>query len=189
VILDVDETVLDNSPHQGRIIRDNTSFSSASWDKWVREERAEPVPGALEFCLYAASQGVTVFYVTNRGNAHREATRTNLRQAGFPLAEGRETVLTKGDKSDKGPRRAGIAREFRILILIGDNSADIASGFGGGDAMERAALVEQYTDWWGRRWIMLPNPMYGSWEGALPGFDYSLDRAGRLQAKRRALED
>ncbi|MEE9466062.1 MAG: 5'-nucleotidase, lipoprotein e(P4) family [Candidatus Neomarinimicrobiota bacterium] len=189
VILDVDETVLDNSPHQGWLIRDNTLYNSASWDRWVREERAEPVPGALEFCLFATSQGVTVFYVTNRGDAHRKATRINLRQAGFPLAEGRETVFTKGDNSDKGPRRADIAREFRILLLIGDNSADIASGFRSGDPMKRAALVKQYADWWGRRWIMLPNPMYGSWEGALPGFDYSLDREGRLQAKRSALRD
>ncbi len=188
VILDVDETALDNSPHQGRLIRANTLFNSASWDKWVREERAEPVPGALEFCQYAASQGVTVFYVTNRGDDHREATRNNLRQAGFPLAEGRETVFTKGGNSDKGPRRAAIAGEFRILLLIGDNSADIASGFRSGDPTKRAALVDQYAGWWGNRWIMLPNPMYGSWEGALPGFDYSLDRDERLQAKRRALQ-
>ncbi len=189
VILDVDETALDNSPHQGRLIRDNALFNRTSWDKWVREEQAEPVPGALEFCLNAAAQGVTVFYVTNRADAHREATRNNLRQTGFPLAEGRETVFTKGDNSDKGRRRAAIAEEFRILLLIGDNSADLASGFGSGDPTERAALVEKYANWWGHRWIMLPNPMYGSWEEALPGFDYSLDREGRLRAKRRALQD
>ncbi len=189
VILDVDETVLDNSPHQGRLILGDTVFNWTSWDRWVKEERAAPVPGALQFCQYAAHQGVTVFYVTNRRDHLREATRNNLRQMAFPLAKGRETLLTHGGNSDKGQRRAAIAREFRILLLIGDNTADFASGFRGAGIAERAALAEQYAAWWGHRWIMLPNPMYGSWEEALPGFDYSQSRSERVQTKRRALQD
>ncbi len=189
VILDVDETVLDNSPHQGRLILGDMVFNRASWDRWVKEERAAPVPGALQFCQYAAQQGVTVFYVTNRRDHLKEATRNNLRQTGFPLAEGRETLVTRGGNSDKGQRRAAIAREFRILLLIGDNSADFASGYRGAGIDERAALAEQYADWWGIRWIILPNPMYGSWEEALPGFDYSQSRPERVRTKRRALQD
>ncbi len=189
VILDVDETVLDNSPHQGRLILGDMVFNRASWDRWVKEEIAQPVPGALQFCQYAARQGVTVFYVTNRRDHLREVTRNNLRQMGFPLAEGRETLLTRGGNSDKGQRRAHIAQEFRILLLVGDNTADFAPGFRGAGAEKRAALTEQYADWWGRRWIMLPNPMYGSWEEALPGFDYSQSRSERVRTKRRALQD
>ncbi len=189
VILDVDETVLDNSPHQGRLILGDMVFNQASWDRWVKEESAAPVPGALQFCQYTARQGVTVFYVTNRRDHLKEATRNNLRQAGFPLEEGRETLLTRGGNSDKGQRRATIAEQFRILLLVGDNTADFAPGFRGAGAKERAALTEHYTDWWGRRWIMLPNPMYGSWEEALPGFDYSQSRSERVRTKRRALQE
>lgn len=189
VILDVDETALDNSPHQGRLILGDMVFNRASWDRWVKEELAEPVPGALQFCQYAALRGVTVFYVTNRRDHLREATRNNLRKMGFPLADDRETLFTRGDISAKGPRRAAIAQQFRILLLLGDNTADFAPGFRGAGIDERAALTEQYADWWGRRWIMLPNPMYGSWEEALPGFDYSQSRSERVRAKRRALQD
>ena len=189
VILDVDETALDNSPHQGRLILGDTVFNWTAWDQWVKEELAEQVPGALQFCQYAAHQGVTVFYVTNRRDHLREATRNNLRKIGFPLADDRETLFTRGDDSNKGSRRAASAKQFRILLLLGDNTADFAPGFRGAGIDERTALAEQYADWWGRRWIMLPNPMYGSWEEALPGFDYSQSRSERVRAKRRALQD
>ncbi|UCD39125.1 MAG: 5'-nucleotidase, lipoprotein e(P4) family [Fidelibacterota bacterium] len=188
VIIDVDETALDNSPNEARLIRDRATFTYDTWDIWVEEARARPVPGALEFCQYAADKGVTVFYVTNRQDHLREATRRNLEQLGFPLDEHRETILTRGDNSDKGPRRAALAKDYRILLLIGDDARDFSSDFVGASLPERNELPAKYASWWGRKWIVLPNPLYGDWEKVIFGADgYALDRNKRLKRKLEAL--
>ena len=173
VVVDVDETVLDNSYYQARMIRDNTLYSSKTWDPWVMEARATAIPGAREFVRYAASKGVTVFYVTNRTANLEEATRANLEAEGFPLSSEVDVVLTRGERpewnaSPKGPRRAHIAASYRILLLIGDDLGDFVVDPAGTPEARRAA-TEPYEDWWGRRWIMLPNPTYGSWERAVLG--------------------
>ena len=114
MILDVDETVLDNSYYQARMIRDNTSYATATWDPWVMEAAATAIPGARAFTRYAEQKGVTVFYVTNRMANLEEATRRNLVSEGFPLHPTVDTVLTRGERpewaaSAKGPRRSHVA--------------------------------------------------------------------------------
>ena len=173
VIVDIDETVLDNSYYQARMIRDNTAYSSTTWDPWVQEARATAIPGALAFATFVASRGVTIFYVTNRTANLEEATRRNLRHLGFPLTDGVDTVLTRGERpewqtSAKGPRRAHVARDYRILLLVGDDLGDFVADAGGTPA-ERQARTAPQAAWWGERWIMLPNPTYGSWERAVVG--------------------
>ena len=164
VIVDVDETILDNSFYQARAIRDGEEFDQASWTAWCNEARAPALPGAQEFCAYARSRGVTVFYVTNRIAPEKEGTRQNLLATGFPLAEGVDTIRVRVDRSDKGPRRAEIAGKYRILLLAGDAATDFSSAFGGRkDNQTRIDLVRRAGDRWGTRWIVLPNPMYGSW--------------------------
>jgi len=187
VILDVDETVLDNSPFEAQLIFNQTPFSYELWDKWCYESRAQPLPGAVEFCNYAAQKGVTVFYVTNRRNHLTEATRENLKQAGFPLSNKTETVITRTDESDKGPRRAKIAARYRILLLIGDNNGDFTSGFTKAPTTTRDKLVEQYHDYWGTKWIVLPNPSYGDWEGALFEYNYKLSDDEKYNIKLKKL--
>jgi 5'-nucleotidase (lipoprotein e(P4) family) len=179
VVLDVDETVLDNSYYQARMIRARTEYSTATWDPWVEEARATAIPGAIEFTKYAASKGVTVFYVTNRTANLEEATRRNLLALGFPVQTSGETdapidtVLTRGERpewqaSAKGPRRAHIASGYRILMLIGDDLGDFVTD-PAGTVAERKARTAPQESWWGRRWIMIPNPSYGSWERAVIG--------------------
>jgi len=192
VVLDVDETVLDNSPYQARLILDRDVFGPRTWDAWVEERAAAAIPGALEFCLRAAEHDVTVFYVTNRDAHLEEATRDNLAALGFPLDADLDTVLTRGeteewDTSDKAPRRRAVAAEHRILLLIGDNMGDFVSASEGSVA-ERMAFAREHREAWGSRWITLPNPQYGSWEGAVLGFDYSRPRQEALEVKRRALD-
>ncbi len=169
VIVDVDETVLDNSPLEARLIRLNESYSPKSWRAWVEERRAKPLPGALEFAAYATAKGVTVFYVTNRNAEEEAATRDNLERAGFPLDSSRDVVLTRGEAgsgSDKTGRRAVVASTHRILLLIGDDLGDFTSREG--SVSDRRGNVEANANRWGSRWIVLPNPMYGSWDRALP---------------------
>ena len=169
VVLDVDETVLDNSPQQARTILAGGSFDPAAWGAWVNEARAPAVPGAREFLALADSLGVAVFYVTNRDQPLEEATRRNLEAEGLPLDPEVDTVLTRGERegwgSDKTSRREAVAERYRIVLLVGDDFNDFVAA-----RLSRAArdrLVESYADRWGDRWIMIPNPVYGSWEGAL----------------------
>lgn len=171
VIVDIDETVLDNSYYQARLVRDGRTFAEDTWDRWCQEARATAIPGASEFAQYAASLGVTVFYVTNRRAAVEEATRANLAAEGFPLTAGTDTVLMRGERpewaeSAKGPRRAHVAREYRVLLLIGDDLGDFLTD-ASGSPEARQARAEPQAGWWGERWIMLPNPTYGSWERAI----------------------
>jgi len=187
VIVDVDETVLDNSYYQARMIRDNTAYATATWDPWVAEAHATAVPGALEFTQHAAKKGVTVFYVTNRTASLEAPTRKNLAAVGFPLADGVDTVLVRGERpewnaSAKGPRRAFVAKAYRILMLIGDDLGDFVVNASGAPAERRSHTAAQ-SEWWGRRWIMIPNPTYGSWEQAIVGSEKDHVAARRVALK------
>ena len=191
VILDVDETVLDNSAFQAELIVEDELFQTEPWNDWCRREEALPIPGAVHFTQYAAERGVVVFYVTNRRHEVEEATRRNLERLGFPLDESSDRLYTRGEKeawdvSDKGSRRADIASHYRILLLFGDDLNDFVSD-GHASVAERDGLVEAHRSYWGSKWIVLPNPEYGSWEGALVDFDYQLSPAQRLRRKYQAL--
>ncbi len=187
VILDVDETVLDNSSFEAQLITDDATYQTEPWNEWCRLEQALPIPGAVEFTQYAAERGVTVFYLTNRRQEVEEATRRNLEKHGFPLDSEEDTLLTRAEReewdvSDKSGRRAWIASRYRVLLLFGDDLNDFVSG-SRASLEERDALVEEYDAYWGSRWFMLPNPSYGGWEGALTEFDYGLDPEPRLRRK------
>ena len=190
VVVDIDETVLDNSPQQARTILAGGSFDPEAWGAWVNEARAPAVPGAREFLALAESLGVAVFYVTNRDQPLEEATRRNLEAEGLLLDPEVDTVLTRGERegwgSDKTSRREAIAERYRIVLLVGDDFNDFVSARL--PRAERDRLVERYADRWGDRWIMIPNPVYGSWEGALYGeADDTPEKRARRQLE--SLED
>ena len=180
VVLDVDETVIDNAPYEARLVRDGTGHDQEKWDRWVQRSEAAPIPGALDFISYVRGKGITVVYITNRKHQLEAATRENLLRLGFPVVDAPDAVLTRGEKPDwgrdKSSRRAHLCRSYRILLVIGDNLNDFVSG-AYRDPENRALLVDQYKTYWGERWIVLPNPAYGSWEGALYGFDYDLPQS------------
>jgi acid phosphatase len=189
VILDVDMTVLDNTPFEARLIREGRDFERALWDEWVARAEAPAVPGALEFARRAHELGVELFYVTNRRAKHEEATRRNLEAVGFPVSSERDTVLLRDEREEwdgnKGTRRSHVAATHRILLLVGDDMNDLLSGTRdpGMGPEGRLARAEQFREHWGRRWIVLPNPYYGSWLSSLHGFrdDLSPERKRRIQ--------
>lgn len=190
VVLDVDETVLDNSPYQARLIRQDASYDSESWAAWTRERTADPVPGARAFTQRADSMGVQVIYLTNRDASLEDATRDNLEQLGFPVRDAPDAVLTQGERSGwepKAPRRAWVADRYRILLLMGDNLGDFVEP-ADTSLTARRQMADRYDRFWGTRWIVLPNPQYGSWEGALFDYDYSLSPLDQLRQKRSRLE-
>lgn len=171
IVLDADETVLDNSAFQARLIQDQAAYNEENWSAWVAERKAQAVPGAVAFTRYAAERGVAVFYVTNRDARDEAATRDNLAALGFPLDADRDTVFTRGERpewkaSDKSARREEVARGHRILLLVGDDYGDFLPA-PRGTVAQRADRAAPYDAWWGTKWIVLPNPMYGSWALAL----------------------
>jgi len=172
VILDVDETVLDNSPYQARLIRKHAYYNDASFAAWAQQERARALPGALAFTRFAARHGVRVFYLTNRPQYLDQATLDNLRKLGFPV-QGDAFLglgtLVKGCEligSQKTCRRELIGRHYRVLMQFGDQLGDFVTVLSNTPAGRRQA-IRPYLDWIGERWFVLPNPMYGSWEPAL----------------------
>lgn len=170
VILDLDETVLDNTPFEGALIEQRAVFSRAKWDEWVAEAQAPAVPGAVDFINFAEHKGVRVLFVTNRRASHESATRANLERLGIRLPVSPDTVLSEGEQpdwtSDKSSRRAFLAKQYRVLLLVGDDLGDFVSG--ARDAPERRSeLAGRHTDHWGRSWFLIPNPIYGSWEEML----------------------
>jgi acid phosphatase len=190
VILDVDETVLDNSPYNARRILAGAGFTPESFAAWTREAAAEPVPGALAFTRTADSLGVAVFYVTNRDHGWEEATARNLRRLGFPLDTTSDHLLTEGERegwgSDKTSRRARVARDHRVLIQLGDDLNDFVDARGSTATYRRA--LEAHRHRFGESWFMLPNPAYGSWEGAVTGFGSGLSPEETVRRKLRSLD-
>lgn len=198
IILDVDETVLDNSPFQVRAVKSGVPYP-AGWDDWCMEAQAEPIPGAVEFTQYAASKGVTVFYVTNRDVKVDEATEKNLAAKGFPMAKGPDgtplnVVLTqkeqKGWGSDKTPRREHVAKGYRIIMMFGDNLGDFVAkkGAAKGTLAERDKVVTDHAQRWGTQWFMLANPMYGYWADAPHGYNYGAPAKAQGEARVKALD-
>lgn len=172
VILDIDETVLDNSAYQARLVVDSSpeksaEFDPAKWTAWVKEEQALPIPGSLDFVLHARRRGASVFFVTNRTEDEKESTIRNLTKYGFPARADNVLCTSPQHPSDKTSRRALIAVNHRIVLMIGDNMSDLCDGVKVNDQSKRNRVAEQRSEWLGSRWIILPNPMYGGWEDPL----------------------
>jgi acid phosphatase len=191
VIVDIDETILDNSGYQAWMALKGTSFDPKTWTAYVNTVTSLPIPGAVEFTRYADAKGVKVFYVSNRTAEEEPATRRNLEKLGFPMGGAVDTMLTARKQPDwgsaKGTRRAHVAKRYRVLLNIGDNFGDFVDEFRGTEA-ERLKVLEQHRDRWGREWIMIANPTYGSFESAPYRHDFKLSDGERRRLKRGVLE-
>lgn len=165
VILDVDETVLDNSPYQAQCIIDNVNYP-VRWEEWCNKATADAIPGALEFLNYARANGVSVFYITNRKDVVKEATILNLKKLGFPHADA-EHVITRSAENSKEGRRDALEDKYHISLLFGDNLSDFSNVFDERPNTQRTEQAEKLKLEFGSRFIVLPNSMYGDWELAL----------------------
>ncbi|THD05765.1 5'-nucleotidase, lipoprotein e(P4) family [Rhodanobacter lindaniclasticus] len=193
VVLDIDETVLDNSPYQARLVKSGGEYNEADWAAWCKEETARALPGVVAFTQFAARHGIAVIYISNRAKDLDQATLANLRKAGLPVS-GPEAFLGLGTfvegceqiGTEKGCRRQLVSRKYRVLMQFGDQIGDFVTVSANNAAGRRRAMAP-YLDWVGRRWFVLPNPTYGSWEPALFNNDWSASPAERRQQKIDAL--
>ena len=153
IIVDVDETVLDNSSFQSRTILSGLSYPNG-WAKWVNESNASAVEGVYEFLHYANDSDVKIFYVTNRLESFREPTIKNLKRLGLPFDDNKNTLLMRVDENvrDKTERRRNIADDYRIVLLVGDQLTDFISTK---EAYvfhsDRKKLAKKYSDMWGSK--------------------------------------
>lgn len=183
IVVDVDETVLDNSPSQARGIKTGRPFNLEDWYAWGEMRKAQAIPGAVDFLNYAVSKGVKVFFVTNRDEVQKAATIDNLIKAGFRDVSN-DNVLLRQKESSKDARRAAVAEKHRIVMLIGDNLDDFTGIFERKSIADRFAATDAAREDWGRKFIVLPNAMYGTWENAV--YEYQrLTEA--LKAEKRAV--
>jgi len=167
IVLDVDETVLDNSPYQAECILKNINYPTR-WDEWCQKASAEAVPGSLEFLNYAKGYGVSIFYVTNRKDHLKDVTIKNLQKLGFPNADP-EHVITRTTDNSKEGRRKALVEKYHISLLFGDNLGDFSYLFDEKPNAARSAAVDDVKNEFGKRFIVLPNSMYGDWEPNLYG--------------------
>ena len=191
VVLDVDETLLDNSRYQVWMLKNDQTFSTKSWNQFCAAQISTAIPGAVEFTKYAESKGVKVFYITNRGVETEKDTRENMARLGFPMGGNVDTFLMQGEKpewgSAKGTRRAVVTRDYRVLLNIGDNFGDFDDRYRTSES-ERAKAFESDMVYWGRQWLMIANPTYGSFDTATYGHDFKKPREEQRKAKWDVLE-
>lgn len=185
VIVDIDETVLDNSPHQAQLILNDAAYPDY-WAEWCNLAEAEPMPGALEFFKYAENKGVEIFYVSNRHDSLRQPTLKNLKSLGFPYAN-EEHLYLKTTTSSKVERRKAIEKGYHILFLMGDNLADFSGVFENGTIVERFQQTNLMKDAFGERFIVLPNAMYGTWDAAAINYSYAAPEQEKIEMKRQRL--
>ena len=194
VIMDIDETVLDNSPYQARLVANGEEYDEVTWAAWVEERQARPVPGVLEFARAAQARGVTILYLSNRAQHLQEATLANLRAIGMPVKDesvflglGTHVEGCEQNGSEKLCRRRLAGREYRVLMQFGDQLGDFVEVIAN-TAQARSALLDEHRTWFGERWWMLANPTYGSFDTATYGHDFKKPLTEQRKAKWDVIE-
>ncbi|WP_298772675.1 5'-nucleotidase, lipoprotein e(P4) family [uncultured Shewanella sp.] len=162
IVLDLDETVIDNSP---LLVRDmNNCHDFTTWDTWSDwEQKGQPtlIPGAKDFLDYVDTQNVKIFYVSDRLQKNKAATLSSLKALDLPQVSNGNVLL---DTDSKEQRRASIREHYDIIMLFGDTLADFDAVFKNKKSTEyQRHLVQQQAEHLGKDWFVLPNASYGSW--------------------------
>ncbi len=176
IMTDIDETILNNSPYEAHQLLQGKDYEAASWNDWTSKGIADTVPGALHFLQYAFSNGIEIFYVTNRGENERDGTLKNLKKFNFPNADSTHLLL-RGKEPSKEERKQSIAATHSIVLLMGDNMNDFSNLFEKKNPGERMNVANSFAAEYGSHFIILPNPVYGDWEFSLYHYNYSLTPA------------
>ena len=191
ILLDIDETVLDNSPLQARLIKKGLDYDSMEFGQWAYEARAKAIPGSVAFLKIARSKGIKIFFISNRARNEEAATQKNLQRVGLLQTIGDDQVLSRFEKvswqSDKASRRRYLSEKYRVLMLVGDDFNDFVTGTKS-SLEERQKIMLRHQKMWGEKWIVIPNPLYGSWEGSVLDFNYERTPDEQLKEKYSELE-
>lgn len=192
LIVDIDETLLDNTPVNAKAVVEGGAYDYAEWYRWVEKAEARALPGSVAFMQAAAQLGITPYYLTNREPGQEADTLRNLQRAGFPIADAGQ-ILTAGTAiggcqqagSDKSCRRQWVGERARVLLMVGDSYGDFIAAPNRLSAQRQAAAP--YQAWFGQRWFLLPNPTYGGWYTAPYDDQDELPDGEKRALKQRAL--
>lgn len=163
IIVDIDETILDNSPYMASLIKTSSKYNEDTWHYWVNLTKAGALPGAVDFLNYAKTKNVEVFYISNRRLDELQATMKNLDSLNFPYID-TKYFLFRTDEKSKELRRKLVSKDYEIIMLIGDNLLDVSEVFENRQNNYGFGLVDSLKNEFGNRFFILPNPMYGDWE-------------------------
>ena len=168
IVLDADETVVDNTKLMGESIANgNGRFDGPWWRAAVHKGESRAMPGAVEFLNEVHKQGVEIFYVSNRyAPVNLDVTIQNFKELGFPSVDKDHVLLFEKD-SDKKPRFDMIAKKYAIVLFMGDNAGDFPIGTKGKTLAERNDIIDAHKEDFGTTFVVFPNPAYGSWVSAL----------------------
>lgn len=168
IVLDADETVVDNTKLMGEsIVNGNGRFDAPWWRQAVHQGKSQAMPGAVEFLNEVHKQGVEIFYVSNRyAPVNLDVTIQNFKELGFPSVDKDHVLLFEKD-SDKQPRFDMIAKKYYVVVYMGDNAGDFPIGTKGKTLVERNAIIDAHQKDFGTTFVVFPNPAYGSWVSAL----------------------
>jgi len=185
-IMDLDETVLNNSQYQVNLDIQGHKYTSATWKDWIKSKNATLVPGARQFIETVLEMGGKLVFVTNREKTLDAYTWSNMQLLGLPVDEKntclmgrsaadinsvnnskyandkdlrRETISNGSPDcfSNTGSMVSGWQAPHAIIMQVGDNIEDISN------TTQEGADVNRILQRWGKDIIILPNPMYGSW--------------------------
>ncbi len=194
IVLDCDETVIDNSAFEAGLIGTGNSYSNATWDEWCAAAQATAMPGATEYLQAVDKLGVDIFYVTNRSaKTQLEGSAKNMKAIGFPQVDAKH-LMFKTDTSNKQPRYDAIMKDYDVVVFMGDNAGDLPIGTYHKMQQERNAIVDQHQSEFGHKFIVLPNPTYGDWEpglyrdGKTTGDYWKLTPEQKSEARNKALK-
>lgn len=164
VVLDIDETVLDNSAFEARLVQNEENYTPQGWAEWVNEANAPALPGAVDFIKFAKKNGIDVYLISNRKEELLSPTLENLKKTGIDIAA--DHVLLKTDISNKDARRAKVKKTHKVILYVGDQLTDFASIYDNPKQTEMlsAAKKDSLQNLLNQGFILLPNPMYGTFE-------------------------
>jgi 5'-nucleotidase (lipoprotein e(P4) family) len=188
IITDIDETILDNSPYAVHQAYNGKEYESTSWYEWTDKSAADTMPGAATFLQSVAAKNIQVFYLTNREDRERTSTLTNLKRFGLPNAD-EIHLYTKQNTSSKEARRLQILERYDVVLLMGDNLADLSVLFDKKNETERSNNVDVLAAEFGKKLIVFPNPNYGDWESSLYKFNYKLTQAQKDSVLKMVLKN
>ncbi|WP_431608578.1 5'-nucleotidase, lipoprotein e(P4) family [Chryseobacterium sp. 'Rf worker isolate 10'] len=171
IVSDIDETFLDNSYYAVERSKMGKNYDQKTWEEWTAKGIATPLTGSQKFYQYAASKGIQVFYVTNRVEQEREGTMKNLKKYNFPVQSDTHLIL-RSKESSKETRRKDIAKNYNIVLLLGDNLADFSDLFDKKSETERSSAVKNSAEEFGKKFIIIPNVGYGDWESSFYHYKY-----------------
>lgn len=182
VVLDLDETVFDNSAFQTFLYRHKLEYTDELWSVYERDHPRDVtlIPGAKEFLDQARALGVTPVLLSNRMQHNQAGSLAALEHLGINVIDPAKELFLKvsPQESNKTARREQVAALYNVVMYVGDNLRDFSEvefaakkppvGVGVDWYVEeirrRQTEADKAAEHWGRDWFILPNPVYGEWD-------------------------